>query len=137
MDPKAANIPIDEAFIRNGADRITEADIQRVDEHSEEIKSRFLGEGPLGTFVEELILALRLTSDYVTGRYRKIPYWAITAIAFMFLYIVNPMDLIPDFIIGLGQLDDLAVVSMCLILVRQEIHVYKAWRAERAESGSG
>lgn len=137
MEPKTANMPIDETFIRNGADRITEADIQRVDERSEEIKSRFLGEGPLGTFVEELLLALYLTSDYVTGRYQRIPYWAIGAIAFMFLYLANPMDLVPDFIIGLGQLDDLAVVSMCLILVRQEIHVYKAWRAERAESGSG
>lgn len=134
MELKTENTSIDEAFIRNGADRITDADIQRVNERSEEIKSRFLGEGPLGTFVEELFLALRLTSDYVTGRYQKIPYWAIGAITFMFLYLANPMDLIPDFIIGLGQIDDLAVVSMCLILVRQEIHVYKAWRAEQTDS---
>lgn len=131
MEEKPALTKIDEDFIRKSAAKITEEDIRHVDEHAEEIKSRVLGKGPLGTFVEELLLTLGLVKDYITGAYRKIPYWAIAAVAFMFLYIANPMDMIPDFIIGIGQLDDVAVVSICLILVRQEIYAYRAWKAER------
>ena len=128
MTEEPAGTEADEAFIRQGAEKISEADIQNVDGHSTEIKKRFLGGGPLGTFVEESLLSLMLVRDYVTGDYRKIPYWAIAAIAFMFLYVLNPMDVIPDFVIGLGQIDDVAVVSACLILVRQEIHEYRDWR---------
>lgn len=134
MDNDAHPPKIDEAFVRKNAEQITEDDIRHVDEHADEIKSRFLGEGPLGTFVEELLLTLGLVKDYMTGAYRKIPYWAIAAVAFMFLYIANPMDLIPDFIIGIGQLDDVAVVSVCLVLVRQEIQAYRNWRASRPEA---
>ena len=46
----------------------------------------------------------------------------------MLLYVANPIDLIPDFLIGIGQIDDVIVVALCLMLVRQEIHEYKYWR---------
>lgn len=134
MNPKPYNArmndltDISEDEIRERAEKVTEADIQYVQEHEEEIKSRFLGRGPLGQFVEEVFLAIALVKDYATGDYRKIPYWGIGAIVLMLLYVVNPIDLIPDFLIGIGQIDDLIVVTLCLILVRQEIADYKAWR---------
>ena len=134
MSEEPVKTEVDEAFIRRGAEKISESDIQNVDEHSAEIEKRFLGGGPLGTFLEESFLALMLVKDYVMGDYRKIPYWAIAAIAFMFLYVLNPMDIIPDVVIGLGQIDDVAVVSVCLILVRQEIHGYREWRNSRVDS---
>ena len=46
----------------------------------------------------------------------------------MLLYVANPVDLIPDFLIGVGLIDDLIVVTICLLMVRQEIHEYKHWR---------
>ena len=119
---------IDEAYIKAKAEQVTENDLRYVQEHEEEIRGRFLGKGPLGKFVEEILLAIALVKDYVTGRYRKLPYWAIGAIVFMLLYVANPMDLIPDFLIGVGQIDDLIVVTICLLMVRQEIHEYKHWR---------
>lgn len=33
------------------------------------------------------------------------------------LYVVSPIDLIPDFILGLGQLDDLGVIGICVMIV--------------------
>ncbi len=119
---------IDEAYIKAKAEHVTERDVLYVQEHEEEIRGRFLGKGPLGKFVEEIILAIALVKDYATGKYRKLPYWAIGAIVFMLLYVANPVDLIPDFLIGVGQIDDLIVVAICLLMVRQEIHEYKYWR---------
>ena len=127
-------INIDEAYIKAKAEEVTENDLRYVQEHEEEIRGRFLGKGPFGKFVEEIILAIALVKDYATGNYRKLPYWAIGAIVFMLLYVANPMDLIPDFLIGVGQIDDLIVVTICLLMVRQEIHEYKHWREHERDT---
>ena len=46
---------IDEAYIRDKAEHITEDDLLYVQEHEEEICGPFLGKGPLGKFIEELL----------------------------------------------------------------------------------
>lgn len=124
---------IDEAFIRKQAEKVSDTDIEFVSEHSEEIEQSFIGRGPIGKFVEELILALSIIKDYATGDYRKIPYWAIAALVFMILYVANPVDIIPDFLIGIGQIDDLIVISICLLMVRQELHEYRDWKQQRSD----
>lgn len=118
----------DEAYVKKHADEVTEKDIQVVVDHSEEIEKSFLGRGPFGEFVEEIILGLALVKDFATRRYRKVPFWVIGALVIMYLYVMNPIDIIPDFIIGLGQVDDLLVIALCLSMVRQEIAHYKVWR---------
>jgi uncharacterized membrane protein YkvA (DUF1232 family) len=42
--------------------------------------------------------------------------WALIAI----LYLISPIDLVPDFILGLGWLDDLAIVLYALRQVRRD-----------------
>ncbi len=127
------NKKLDESFIQKQAEKVTESDIQDIVNRSEEIEHKFLGNGPLGEFVEEALLALALVKDYAIGRYRKIPYWAIGALVFMYMYVFSPIDIIPDYIIGIGQIDDLAVVALCLTMVRQEVHHYKLWREAHVE----
>ncbi|MGB0849847.1 MAG: YkvA family protein [Bacteroidia bacterium] len=41
------------------------------------------------------------------------------------IYFVNPMDLVPDFILGLGFLDDAAVLSIVVSRIKGEIDKYK------------
>jgi uncharacterized membrane protein YkvA (DUF1232 family) len=78
--------------------------------------------------LEDAKLLLALVRDYWTRDYRAVPYWVIGAAVFALLYVLSPFDLVPDTIPGLGQLDDAAVVSVCLALVRQELVKYAAWR---------
>ena len=40
----------------------------------------------------------------------------------------NPFDLVPDMLPVIGQLDDVAVMGACLILVEQDLHKYKDWK---------
>ena len=43
----------------------------------------------------------------------KIPFWAKAAIpAIAAAYVVSPVDLIPDFLLGLGQIDDIGVILL-------------------------
>ena len=125
--------PIDQGYIKDKAEKVTEAEIQYVVENSNVIADSFIGRGPFGKFVEEILLSISIVKDYATGRYRKIPFWVIGAIVFMLLYVVNPVDLIPDVLIGVGQIDDVIVITLCLMLIRQELHEYKAWKLEQPD----
>lgn len=72
-----------------------------------------------------LVLMLR---DYVHGTYRQVPFGSIAAVAAAVLYLACPVDSIPDFIPGLGYVDDAAVLMTCLRMVRVDIEAYREWR---------
>lgn len=116
------------AIVTKEAQRVTQQDVEKVLDKSEEIRRQFESEGPLGKFVDDCKLLIALVKDYWHGRYKKIPYWTIAAVTAALLYVLNPFDLIPDFIPGLGQIDDAAVVAACLLLVRKDLHRYKQWK---------
>jgi hypothetical protein len=44
------------------------------------------------------------------------------------LYVLNPADVLPDVIVGVGYLDDATVVAFCLKLIEKELEKYKAWQ---------
>jgi uncharacterized membrane protein YkvA (DUF1232 family) len=117
-------------FVKGEAKKITDEDVEKVVDKAEDIKKKFSLKGPLGRFIEDGQLLISLVKDYWTGAYRRIPFMAIAAIVFTLLYVLNPWDFIPDFLPVIGQLDDAAVVTICLLLVEQELHTYKAWKIE-------
>jgi uncharacterized membrane protein YkvA (DUF1232 family) len=73
---------------------------------------------------------------WVALRDRRTPRRAKFAMLAAFGYLVMPLDLIPDLFIGLGWLDDLAVVSGLLALAYKLIpaELYVALRARTDSS---
>ncbi len=69
-----------------------------------------------------------LINSYVKQEYTKIPIGTITAVVGAIIYFVAPIDLLPDFIPGVGLLDDAAVVSIALAASKTDIDEYMAWR---------
>ena len=120
-------------IITKEAQKVTPQDVEKVLNKSEEIRRQFESEGPLGKFVDDFKLLIATVKDYWHGKYRRIPYWTIAAIVVALLYVLNPLDLIPDFILGFGQVDDAAVVAACLLLVRKDLHKYKKWKVENPD----
>lgn len=111
------------------AGSITEKDLTKVTEKAEEIQAK--SKGVLGPFFEDIKLLLGIVKDFRNGTYRKIPKFSVCAIAVTLLYVLSPIDLIPDFIPGLGMIDDAAVVMLCLKMVEKDLHKYKKWRASQ------
>ena len=50
---------------------------------------------------------------------RSVKLRAVIGLALIFAYIINPIDIIPDFIPVAGWLDDLVIVPLGLTLVRE------------------
>jgi uncharacterized membrane protein YkvA (DUF1232 family) len=61
-------------------------------------------------FWAELIKSFRLAWRLL--RDRRVPWLAKLVPLIVLIYILSPIDLIPDFVLGLGQLDDLTVLIL-------------------------
>lgn len=73
-------------------------------------RDRWLDKPPDDNLLKEIIRQLRLFWRLL--RDRRVPVWT-KAIPFISLaYLLVPVDLVPDVLVGLGQLDDLAVVAL-------------------------
>jgi uncharacterized membrane protein YkvA (DUF1232 family) len=119
---------LDESYVREGAQSVTDSDLDTVVEEADAIEERFRNHGPLRRLLQDGRLLLGLIRDVRRGRYRQVPVWSISAAAFTLLYVLNPFDVIPEAIPVLGVLDDAAVVSACLALLEQDLEDYRQWR---------
>ena len=69
-------------------------------------------------------LMVMMVTDYKDGTYRKIPAFSIWMIVFALVYVVGPFDLIPEFIPGMGWLDDAFVVGLVFGAVSHDLKKY-------------
>jgi uncharacterized membrane protein YkvA (DUF1232 family) len=118
----------DEEYIKEGAAKVTPADIETAAERSEEIKKQFSARGPLKRFIEDGKVLTALIRDWRAGNYRQALYGTIAAVAFGLLYVFNPFDLVPDVLPFLGALDDATVIGALLMLVERDLKKYRAWK---------
>lgn len=69
-----------------------------------------------------------MVTDYANGRYKEIPKETIVAVVAAIVYVVSPIDLIPDAIPVVGYADDAALVSFVLSHVHKDIKSYRNWK---------
>ncbi len=108
-----------------------DATIAKVIKNEKDIDKKMSGQKALKSLLENGRVLLSMVKDYFAGTYREVPYWAIGAAALALVYVLSPVDAIPDIIPGLGYLDDATVLAFCLKLVESEIERYKEWKAAR------
>ncbi len=74
----------------------------------------------------------RLVNSYARGHYREIPLKTIIKIIAALIYFLNPIDLIPDAIVGIGFIDDLAVLTWVYKSAQDELDSFIEWEKNRA-----
>ena len=126
---KRKNQKIDSEFVTDNAEQITDEDVSKAYKQSDKIKSKLEANGRFDKFVEDGKIMLSLVKDYWKKDYTSIPWYALTAIVFSLLYVLNPMDLAPDYIPFLGYMDDVTVLSFAVTLVRKDLSAYQEWKA--------
>ena len=119
---------LSEEIVKEGAQNVTQKDIQKVVSRSEELQRKFSARGPLARFVEDGKLLMSIVKDYWAGAYRQVPYGVIASSVFTLIYVLNPFDMVPDVLPLIGQLDDVAVLGACLLMVEHDLHTYKDWK---------
>ncbi|SEF67530.1 uncharacterized membrane protein YkvA (DUF1232 family) [Marinobacterium mangrovicola] len=117
--------------LKKRSQQVTEEDVDTVLNKQKEIEDKFKTGGPLGRYIEDLKLLFAIVKDYVNGSYREIPWYSIAAIVAALLYVLTPIDLIPDVIPVIGLVDDAFVVAACLSMIENDLHKYKEWKLKQ------
>ncbi|MGG1573139.1 YkvA family protein [Fictibacillus sp. NRS-1165] len=73
---------------------------------------------------------IRLVKHYRDGSYRHVSKKSMMLIVAALLYFVSPIDAVPDFLAGIGLLDDAAVLAFLYKTIKKEIDHYMAWEEE-------
>ena len=81
----------------------------------------------LGVYVEELKTLIRLTKLWGTRKYSGVETQTILYTIVAVVYFVTPTDFVPDFILGLGFVDDIAVLSWVLGMIKDDLQKFKDW----------
>jgi uncharacterized membrane protein YkvA (DUF1232 family) len=79
----------------------------------------------------DLPLLVRLLKAWKDGRYRGLSVRTLASLAVALLYVVSPVDLIPDFLPGIGLIDDAVVLAMVLHSMAQDLAAFRVWEQNR------
>lgn len=86
----------------------------------------------IGRLRSDLPLLGRLLKAWKDGSYRGLSVRTLASLAGALLYVVSPIDLIPDFIPGVGFIDDAAVLALLLHSLAQDLAAFRIWEERRA-----
>lgn len=112
------------------ADRVRRNDLADLLTRQKAIEDKVRKSGKLRRFGTDIRLMFSMLRDYWQGNYREVPWKSIAAIAGALIYVLNPLDLIPDLLLGIGFLDDAGVVAACLAFVESDLLRYAAWKEQ-------
>ena len=129
---KKTSVP-DEDYTLDAVDQTTLADVDEAIEKEESISSKIAHSGFLKKYVKLAQIMFMMIKDFRKGTYHKVPWFTIAAITTALLYVFMPIDLIPDFIPGLGFIDDLTILSFVTGWIETDLHNYLDWKLKENE----
>ena len=90
-----------------------------------------VGSTKLDEIMGEIRMMGHVVKEYAKGNYSNVPWGIIAAIGGALLYFINPFDIMPDFIPGLGYLDDISVIAIALNFIGKDVDKYRLWKREQ------
>ena len=81
---------------------------------------------------EDMILLIDYITDVAKGNYTDYNVNRLLIVIAALLYVIDPIDMVPDFIVG-GFLDDVTVIGWAITKVAQELEDYKLYRLSNLE----
>lgn len=84
-------------------------------------------------FLQKIPAVFRMLKAWKNGIY-KIKIIDILLPAIALIYVISPIDLIPDFIPVVGVIDDLAILAFAIPMLLKEVDKFLMWEFQRASS---
>lgn len=103
-------------------------DNDRLNNILNEVNTKSMKVDDVKEIIDQIKILGSMVTDYMKGNYKNVSKSSIILVIAGFIYFLSPVDLIPDFIAGLGYLDDIAVFNFVLASLLTEIEHYRNWK---------
>ena len=88
--------------------------------------------GLLAKFFDDIKTMCAMVKAWARKEYKGVSVIVIGIITLTLVHVFCPIDIIPDFIPGLGLVDDAIMVALCLVAVKSDIEDFKIWAKAHA-----
>ena len=82
----------------------------------------------IGNRASDVAVLLSMIRAFAKKQYTEVPVTSILFGIAALIYVVNPFDLMPDYIPGVGLLDDAAALGLVLQALHMDLNKYKKWQ---------
>ncbi|OEJ14412.1 hypothetical protein BFL38_06170 [Brachyspira hampsonii] len=88
----------------------------------------------LSKFLDKIQLMVDMIGDYVNGNYKDVPWKSLSAIAGALIYLILPLDVLPDLFPIIGLLDDAFIIGLCIKCFSTDLQKYKVWKYSESDA---
>ena len=123
-----------ENILANGKEKAAEIleDGGKMDQLLDLVQDKLEKVPKAGEYLADVPRMISLLKDHIQKDYTDASKTSLIMIVAALLYLVNPKDIIPDKYIGVGLIDDAAVIAACIALTRKDLDAYDAWKTQKA-----
>ncbi len=100
--------------------RTLEEALEKADEQKRKIQG----------FFDDLKALVEMVRAYFNKEYTAVPWKTIVFSLVAILYFLNPLDIVPDLLPGIGFIDDATLVAFIVTGIREDLEKFKQSREE-------
>ncbi|MDO4765602.1 MAG: DUF1232 domain-containing protein [Eubacteriales bacterium] len=108
-------------------------DKDKLEDFLQQLEKKLKAFPAIGDKLAMVPVFVSLLRSYAKKEYTNIPVASIISIIGALIYYLSPIDIIPDFLPGVGLADDAAVVTVCLSFVKSDVDDYIQWREKNGK----
>ena len=126
-----------EEEIGRRARKVSREDVADVLEKEGKAKTIVEKAGFLSQYWEDIKTSFALIRDWFNGSYDKVPARMIASLTGALIYLISPLDLIPDWVPMAGFVDDAAILAFVFQLSKVDLNAYRKWKRQQDEADDG
>lgn len=96
----------------------------------EALNKAYQNRNQLKAIWDDLMAVCRMLKAWSKGDYQSLPWKTIVLSLSTIIYFLNPFDVAPDFIPGVGYLDDAVVLGFVVNSIKKELDQFLRWENE-------
>ena len=81
-------------------------------------------------FLQKIPSVYRMFKLWYRGEY-KMKFTDVLIPALALIYVISPIDFIPDFVPVIGALDDLAILALAIPMLMKEVDKFLLWESQK------
>ena len=84
----------------------------------------------MNAFLEKVLTFVRMIKAYISGVYKDIPIRSILLMIAGLIYFITPLDFLPDFIPGIGLIDDVGVILAIFNSIVDDVNRFRLFEEQ-------